>query len=64
MALYGVTLLAECAKTRQKYVTHRTDDVNSGGFETERAQCFWIQMILPRNGILAVTNDGMTFKQK
>ena len=37
--------------------------MNSGGSETERHQCFWIQMILPGNGILAVNNDGMTFKQ-
>jgi len=37
--------------------------MNSGDSETERPQCFWIPMILHRNGILAVNNDGMTFKQ-
>jgi hypothetical protein len=48
---------------QQKYDIHRTDDVNSGGSETERPQCFWIPIILPSNGILAVNNDSMTFKQ-
>jgi len=54
---------AESAKTRWSYVIYWTDDVNSGGSDTERSRCFCIQMILPRNGVLAVNNEGMTFKQ-
>jgi hypothetical protein len=37
--------------------------MNSGGSETERPQCCWKQLILPRNGFLAVNNDGMTVMQ-
>ena len=54
---------AESAKTPSSYVIHRTDDVNTGGSDTERPRCFWIQIILPRNGITAVTNDSMIFKK-
>jgi len=53
----------ESAETWWSYVIHRTDDVNSGGSETERPRCFWMHMIIPWNGILAVKNDGMNLKQ-
>jgi len=56
-------LPAERAKTRLNYIIYQTDDVNSSGSETERPQCFKIQIILPRNGLLAVNNDDRTFKQ-
>jgi hypothetical protein len=56
-------LPAENAKRLQSYVIYQTDDVYSGGSETERLQSIWIQMILARNGILAANNDGNTFKQ-
>jgi len=56
-------ILAESANTRRSYVIDRTDDVNSGGSDTERPRCFWIEVILPRHGITAVNNDGMIFKK-
>ena len=37
--------------------------MNSGGSDTERLRCFWIQMIVPRNGITAVNNDSIIFKK-
>jgi len=37
--------------------------VNSDGSDTERPRCFWIQVILPRNGITAVNNDSMIVKE-
>jgi len=52
-------ILAENAKLRRSKVIYRTDDVNSSGSDTERPRCFWILMILPRNGIMAVNNHGM-----
>jgi len=54
-------LPAENAKMRWSYIIYWTDDVNSGGSETERPQCFWMQMIIHGNGILAVNNDCMNF---
>jgi len=54
---------AESAKSRRSYVIDRTDDVDSGGSDTERPRFFWVQMILPRNGITAVNNDSMIFKK-
>jgi len=54
---------AESAKTRRNYVIYRTDDVNSGGSDTEGPRCLWIQMILPRNGITAVNDGSMIFKK-
>ena len=54
---------AESTKTRRSYVIDLTDDVNSSGLDTGRPRCFWIQMILPRNGIMAVNNDGMIVKK-
>jgi len=57
------TILSESAKMWRRYVIYRTDDVNRSGSETERLWCIWIQMILPRHGILAVNNEGMTIKQ-
>jgi hypothetical protein len=54
---------AESAKTSQSYVIYRTDDVNSGGSDTERPRCIWIQLVVPRNRILAVNTNGMTFEQ-
>jgi len=53
----------ESANTGQNYLIYRTNDVIHGGSETERPRCFWIHMILRRNNLLAVNNDGMTFKQ-
>jgi hypothetical protein len=38
---------AECAKTRRSYVIDPTDDMNTGGSETERPGCFWMNMIIP-----------------
>jgi len=38
---------AESAKTLRSYVIHLTDDVNSGGSESETPRCFWMQMIIP-----------------
>jgi len=38
---------AESAKTPWSYVIYQTDDVNTGGSETERPQCFWMHMIIP-----------------
>jgi len=57
-------LRTESAQTRQNYVILWTNDVNSGDSETERPRCFWIEMILPGNRLLAVKNDSMTLKQK
>ena len=37
--------------------------MNSDGSDTERPRCFWIQVILPRNGITAVNNDSMIVKE-
>jgi hypothetical protein len=37
--------------------------MNSGGSENHSPQCFWMHMIIPRNGILAVKDDGMNLKQ-
>jgi hypothetical protein len=54
---------AATAKTWQRDLIHRADDVNTGGIVTERPQWFSIQTIIPRNGILGVNNDGMTFKR-
>jgi hypothetical protein len=54
---------AESANMRWRYVVYQTDDVNTGGSETERPQCFWMHMIIPWNGILAVKYDGMNIKQ-
>jgi hypothetical protein len=54
---------AESAKTRQSYAIYRTDKVNCGGLETESPRCCWIQLIPPRNGILADNNDSMNFEE-
>ena len=54
---------AECAKSKMSYVIYWTNDMNSGGSDTERPRCFWIQMILPRNRVTAVDNDGIIFKK-
>ena len=54
---------AESAKTRRSQVIYPTHDVNSGGSETERPQCFWTQMIIPKYDILAVNKDGLNFMQ-
>jgi hypothetical protein len=56
-------LPTESAKVSQYYVICGTEDMNSGASETERPRCLWIQMIPLRYGIVAVNNDGMTFKQ-
>jgi len=54
---------AGSANMRRSYIIYRTHDVNSSGSDTERPGCFWIQMILPRNGITAVNNDCMIVKK-
>jgi len=54
---------AESNKMRRSYVIYRTDDMNIGGSETERPRCFWIQIVIGRNSILAVNNDGINFTQ-
>ena len=56
-------LPAESAKMRRSYIIYRTDYLNIGDTETERPRCFWIQIILPGHGVLAVNNHGLTFKQ-
>jgi len=48
---------------QRSYAIYQTDDVNSGGSEPERPQCFWMLIIIPSNGILAVKNDSINFKQ-
>jgi hypothetical protein len=53
---------AEGTITPGNYAIYRTDDMYSGGSDTKRPQCFWIQMILPWNGITAVNNEGMIIK--
>jgi hypothetical protein len=54
---------AATAKTWRRDLIHRADDVNTGGIVTEWPRWFSIQMMIPRNGILGVNNDGMTFKR-
>jgi hypothetical protein len=54
---------AESTKTWQGYVIYPTDDVNTGGADTERPRCFWMHMIIPGNRILAVKNDGLNIMQ-
>ena len=39
-------LPAESAKMRRSYIIYWTNDVNSGGSETERPQCFWMEKII------------------
>jgi hypothetical protein len=56
-------ILAESAKAQWSYVIYATSEVNTGGSETERPRCFWMHMLIPSNGILAVKNDGMNIKQ-
>jgi len=56
-------LLAESADTPWSYVIDRTDDMNSGGLNTERTECFWMQVIIHRNGMLAVNNHCMKIVQ-
>jgi len=55
--------LGESTKTRWSYVIYWTDDTNSGGSDTERPQCVWMQMIIPRTGTFAVNNDGLNLQQ-
>jgi len=38
---------AESAKTLRSDIIYRTYDENSGGSETDRPWCFWMQMIIP-----------------
>jgi hypothetical protein len=38
---------AESAKTQESYVINPTDDINTGGSETERRRCFWMHMRIP-----------------
>jgi len=54
---------AERAKTRRSYVIYWTYEVNSGGSETERPWYICMQIIIVWNGMLAVNNDSMNFKQ-
>ena len=54
-------LPAESAEMPWTYVILHSNDVNSGGSETEMSRRFWIQMILHRNGILAAKQDCMDF---
>jgi hypothetical protein len=56
-------ILAERAKMRQSFIIYRTDDVNTRGLETEMLQFFWIHMLLPWTGILAVKNNSMNVKE-
>jgi hypothetical protein len=63
MDLYTVNIPAESAKAQRSYVIYATNEVDTGGSETERPRCFWMHMIIPSNGILAVKNDGMNIKQ-
>jgi len=37
----------ESAKMRHSYVMYPTDDVNTGGSETERPRGFWMHIIIP-----------------
>jgi len=53
----------ESAKTRCSYINYQTDNMNSGGSETERPRCFWMEMIIHSHGILAVNNDCMNYMQ-
>jgi hypothetical protein len=59
----GRNIPAEWAEPRRSYIIYRTDDMNSGGLDTERPQYFWIPMIICRNDILAVNNNGWNFNQ-
>jgi len=54
---------AESAKMRRSCVIYRTYDVNSCGSETDKPRCFWMQILIPWNCILAVKNDRMNSKQ-
>jgi len=56
-------LPAESAEMQWSYVIYQTDDVNSGGAETERPRCFWMPMIILGKRIFAVINDCMNFMQ-
>jgi hypothetical protein len=51
------------AHTQRSYMTHQTDDVNCGTSETERRQCFWMSMIIPRYSILAVNQEDVNYMQ-
>jgi len=57
-----INILAESAKTRRSYIIFQTDHLMSCGLEAERSRCFWIQMIMHRNCILAVNNDSVNCK--
>jgi hypothetical protein len=54
---------AKYANTGHSYVIYRTDDLNSCGSETERPGCFWMHMIIGRNCILTIKNDGKNLNQ-
>ena len=54
-------LPAESAEMRWTYVIYHTNDVYSGGSETEMSRRFWIRMMIHRNRILAAKNDCMDF---
>jgi len=57
-------LLVESGEMRPSYIMYRTDDMNYGGSGAERLQCFWMQMIIHRNCILAVDNEYLNCMQK
>jgi hypothetical protein len=48
---------------RRNCIIDWTDDMNSGGSDTEKPRCYRIPMILPGNGLLAINCDGMTVMQ-
>jgi len=50
---------AESSAMRWTHVIHHSNDVYSGGSETEMSQRFWIRMIIHRNGILAAKKGSM-----
>lgn len=54
-------LQAAAVETRGIYVIHHSDEVYSGGPETERSRSFWMQIIMCRNSILAANIDDIDF---
>jgi len=52
-------LLAQSTGMWVVYVSHRSDNICSGGSEIDRPWRVWMQMITPRNDIFGVNNDCM-----
>lgn len=50
-------LQAESAETSWTYVINCSDDVFSGGLKNAKFGSFWMDMIIHRNDMLAVTID-------